>query len=134
MLKDWFEVSKEGLAKILERKGKEFALFELLQNGWDEPGVTKVSVTLEYRGRNKALLAVEDDAPEGFKDLSHAFTLFADSTKKSNPEQRGRFNLGEKLVLAICDESDHPHHQGRHPVRRGGSAHVTDKAAGWQPH
>jgi hypothetical protein len=103
-MKNWFEVSKEGLAKILERKGKEFALFELLQNGWDEPGVTKVSLTLEYRGRNKALLVVEDDAPEGFKDLSHAFTLFADSAKKSNPEQRGRFNLGEKLVLAICNE------------------------------
>jgi hypothetical protein len=47
---------------------------------------------------------VEDDAPEGFRDLRHAFTLFAESTKKANPEQRGRFNLGEKLVLAICDE------------------------------
>jgi hypothetical protein len=36
--------------------------------------------------------------------LTHAFTLFADSAKKANPEQRGRFNLGEKLVLAISDE------------------------------
>src|SRR5207249_4486230 len=103
-MKNWFEVDKQGLAKILERRGKEFALFELIQNGWDEPGVTKVSVSLEYRGWNKALLVVEDDAPEGFHDLSHAFTLFADSAKKTNPEQRGRFNLGEKLVLAICDE------------------------------
>src|SRR6266516_3112610 len=50
------------------------------------------------------MLVVEDDAPEGFKDLSHAFTLFASSSKKTNPEQRGRFNLGEKLVLAISDE------------------------------
>jgi hypothetical protein len=103
-MKNWFEVDRQGLAKILERKGKEFVLFELIQNAWDEPGVTKVSVTLEYRGRNKAWLVVEDDAPEGFKDLSHAFTLFADSAKKANPEQRGRFNLGEKLVLAISDE------------------------------
>src|SRR5437762_12841988 len=102
--KNWFEVDKEGLAKILERKGKEFALFELIQNAWDEPGVTKVSASLEYRGRNRALLVVEDDAPEGFRNLSHAFTLFAESGKKSNPEQRGRFNLGEKLVLALCDE------------------------------
>lgn len=103
-MKNWFEVDKQGLAQILERKGKEFVLFELVQNSWDEPGVTKVSVTLEYRGRNKARLVVEDDAPEGFKDLSHAFTLFAESAKKSNPEQRGRFNFGEKLVLAISDE------------------------------
>ena len=67
-MKNWFEVNKQGLAKILERKGKEFALFELIQNTWDEPGVTKVSVTLDYQGRNKARLIVEDDAPEGFKD------------------------------------------------------------------
>src|SRR5438874_10671265 len=103
-MKKWFEVSKQGLARILERKGKEFAVFELVQNGYDEPGVTRVSVSLEYAGRNKARLIVEDDSPEGFKDLTHAFTLFADSTKKANPEQRGRFNLGEKLVLAISDE------------------------------
>jgi hypothetical protein len=103
-MKNWFEVDKQGLARLLERKGKEFVLFELLQNSWDEPGVTKVRVSLEYQGRNRAVLVVEDDAPEGFRDLSHAFTLFADSAKKANPEQRGRFNLGEKLVLAISDE------------------------------
>ncbi|MBE0545434.1 MAG: hypothetical protein IH623_29190 [Verrucomicrobia bacterium] len=100
----WFEVDKQGLAQILERKGKEFTLFELVQNAWDEPGVTTVNVTLEVQGRNRARLVVEDDAPDGFKDLSHAFTLFAESAKKANPEQRGRFNLGEKLVLAISDE------------------------------
>jgi hypothetical protein len=103
-MKNWFEVDKQGLARLLERKGKEFVLFELIQNGWDEPGVTKVSVSLDYQGQNWALLAVEDDAREGLGDLSHAFTLFADSAKKTNPEQRGRFNLGEKLVLAVSDE------------------------------
>ncbi len=36
--------------------------------------------------------------------MTHAFTLFAESAKKANPEQRGRFNLGEKLVLAVSDE------------------------------
>jgi hypothetical protein len=97
-------VDKQGLARLLERKGKEFVLFELIQNGWDEAGVTKVTVSLEHHGRNRAVLVVEDDAPEGFRDLSHAFTLFADSAKKADPEQRGRFNLGEKLVLAISDE------------------------------
>src|SRR5690349_17135775 len=50
-MKNWFEVDRQGLAQILERKGKEFALFELIQNGWDEPGVTKVTVSLEHRGR-----------------------------------------------------------------------------------
>jgi hypothetical protein len=29
-------------------------------------------------------MVVEDDAPEGFKDLSHAFTLFADSATSAS--------------------------------------------------
>jgi hypothetical protein len=101
---DWFNVDKKGLAKLLERKGLAFAVFELIQNAWDEPGVTRVEVRLwPVQGEAKAELAVSDDAPEGFKDLSHAYTLFAESKKKANPEQRGRFNVGEKLVLALCD-------------------------------
>jgi hypothetical protein len=41
---NWFEVDKEGLARILERKGKEFTLFDLIQNAWDEPGISRVTV------------------------------------------------------------------------------------------
>jgi hypothetical protein len=48
-------------------------------------------------------LTVEDDSPEGFKDLGHAYTLFAESYKRANPEQRGQYNFGEKLVLAVCE-------------------------------
>jgi DNA topoisomerase VI subunit B len=104
-MNNWFEVDKAGLAKILARKGLESAVFELIQNAWDEDGVTTVKVSLESIGHGRARLRVEDDAPAGFSDLSHAFTLFAESKKKANPEKRGRFNLGEKLVLAICSEA-----------------------------
>lgn len=103
--REWFTVDREGLAKILQRKGPEFAIFELVQNAWDEAGVTKVTVELESISHTRARLLVEDDAPDGFKDLTHAFTLFAESAKKSSATQRGRFNLGEKLVLAIMDEA-----------------------------
>lgn len=99
-----FVVSKKGLAKLLERKGKSFAVIELLQNAWDEV-VTRVDVTLERVNGNHWKLVVEDDNPEGFKDLSHAYTLFADSLKKGDPTKRGRFNLGEKLVIALCDKA-----------------------------
>ena len=99
---NWFDVDKAGLAKLLERKGsKRFAIFELVQNCWDE-NPTYVEVYLECIGRGMARLLVMDDNPEGFVDLSHAFTLFAESNKKSNPKLRGRWNLGEKLVLALC--------------------------------
>lgn len=107
MKSEWFSVDRAGLGKILRRRGIEFAVFELIQNAWDEEGVTTVDVSLvpDEERRGHAVLKISDDAPGGFKDLSHAFTLFADSAKKSAPEKRGRFNLGEKLVLALCDSA-----------------------------
>jgi len=101
----WFEVDKDGLAKLLKRKGPEFILYELVQNAWDT-GATRVTVELlAIPGRPHAKLRVEDDDPDGFKFLSHGYVLFAESVKKGDPTKRGRFNLGEKLVLAACEEA-----------------------------
>ena len=104
--RQWFDVSRAGLGKQAEEHGKGRLIGELVQNALDEPGVTQVAVTLALvPGRPLADLTVEDDAPEGFRDLSHAYTLFADSYKRANPEQRGQFNLGEKMVLAVCEQA-----------------------------
>ena len=127
---DWFTVDKEGLAALLERKGKASAVLELVQNAWDAPGVTTVSVTLTPSGRGRAALVVEDDSPDGFADLTHAYTLFAPSAKVHDETKRGRFNLGEKLVLAICDEAEVVstrgaflfNHEGRKALRSKRSA------------
>ncbi len=100
----WFVVDKEGLRKTLERKGKAFAIYELLQNGYDEAS-TEVSVTLSQPVDGKSTLICIDDAPLGYTDLSHAHTMFAESKKKSNEKKRGRFNVGEKHVLALCDSA-----------------------------
>lgn len=105
-----FEVDKAGLAKLLARKGKEFAIVELVQNAWDED-TTTVHITLERidaeqdRPAGRWKLVVEDDNPEGFADLRHAYTLFAESAKKADETKRGRFNLGEKLVVAVCESA-----------------------------
>lgn len=102
---EWFAVDRKGLAQILERRGKEFAVLELLSNAWDQ-NVTTVDVTLAAMDKRATYeLVVTDDDPDGFADLRHAFTLFAPSIKKGDAEKRGRFNLGEKLVLALCDEA-----------------------------
>jgi hypothetical protein len=103
-LSHWFEVDKEGLAKLLERvRSKGFVVLELIQNSWDADGTTKVRVELTpVPNKATAVLRVEDDAPDGFSDLRHAFTLFAESEKKKDPTKRGRFDVGEKLVLALC--------------------------------
>lgn len=99
----WFDVDKAGLRNLLAGRSKAFVLFELLQNAWDE-NTSKVSLSLErVAGTRRVRVSVEDDNPTGFADLSHAFTLFANSAKKADPDKRGRFNLGEKLVLALCN-------------------------------
>lgn len=102
---DWFIVDKVGLSKLLEQKGKVFAVFELISNCLDTKA-SFIAVTLSPTpGKPYAEIIVEDDDPQGFKNLAHAFTLFAESEKKSDVEKRGRFNLGEKLVLALCSEA-----------------------------
>jgi hypothetical protein len=106
MSKRWFEVDTNGLGKQAEEYSKGRLLAELIQNSLDEAGVTQIAVTLALvPGRPLADLMVEDDAPEGFRDLSHAYTLHAESYKRGNPEQRGRYNLGEKFVLAVCENA-----------------------------
>ena len=35
-MKNWFEVSKEGLKELQLRKPKHYVLRELVQNAWDE--------------------------------------------------------------------------------------------------
>jgi len=103
---EWFEGSKKGLEKIARRRGLSYVLFELVQNAWDT-GARRVSVTFRpIEGRPLVDMAVTDDDPDGFKDLAHAWTLFAESEKKGDPEKRGRFNLGEKLVLAVCESAE----------------------------
>lgn len=99
-----FEVDKEGLRKLLTKRGPGFAVWELIQNAWDEDA-HEVMVGLTKLPRGKARLVVRDDDPDGFTDLRHAYTLFAESEKKVDAEKRGRFNIGEKLVIAICEEA-----------------------------
>ncbi len=104
-MNNWFDVDKEGLARILKRRGLEFVAFELISNAWDSKA-TSVDILLEpVPNKRLAKMIVTDNDPEGFKDITHAYTMFADSLRRDDPEARGRFNLGEKLVLAIATEA-----------------------------
>lgn len=100
-----FEVDKAGLAKLLARRGRQFVVAELIQNAWDQQ-VTRVNVSFVPLGDGRYQLTVEDDDPNGFADLTHAYTLFAESNKKGDETKRGRFNLGEKLVIAVCETAE----------------------------
>jgi hypothetical protein len=102
----WFSVDKQGLGRQAEEQGKGRLVGELIQNALDEAGVTKIDVTLAMvSAQELADLSVEDDSAEGFSDLSHSYTLYATSAKRTDPTKRGQFNLGEKLVLAVCEQA-----------------------------
>ncbi|MCU1301997.1 MAG: hypothetical protein JWQ87_2281 [Candidatus Sulfotelmatobacter sp.] len=100
----WLDVDLVGLGKVLARRGKEFLVYELVQNAWDEK-CTQVDISLPRPQGGLTRLTVTDDAPGGFKKLTHAFTLFAESYKKTHATQRGAFNAGDKFVLALCEQA-----------------------------
>lgn len=100
-MSEWFQIDKAGLAAILERRGKFFAVAELVSNAWDS-GSETVAISLSpIPGQAFAVLEVEDRG-EGFADLDEARTMFARSRRAGEASKRGRFNVGEKLVLACC--------------------------------
>jgi len=98
----WFEVDKEGLRKLQEGKSKTYIIRELVQNAWDE-NISSCSIDISQSGSTIQII-VKDDSPEGFRDIRHAYTLYADTYKRADISKRGRFNLGEKQVFAICDK------------------------------
>lgn len=102
--KSWVEVDLDGLRKKLRRRGIRFALYEPIQNALDED-VTRVDVTLPRPEHGYTTLTVADDSPTGFRDLADAYTMFKESYKQTDATKRGLFNLGEKLVLALCEEA-----------------------------
>ena len=102
-IKPWFEVDRDGLRELQEGKPKHHILRELIQNAWDE-NISECEVFITWE-KGLASITVIDDSPEGFRDLSHAYTLFAPTYKRAEPNKRGRFNLGEKQIISICKEA-----------------------------
>jgi hypothetical protein len=104
----WLEIDITGFRRTLERKGKAWAIFELVQNAWDTEA-TLVEVTLtkpkNVEGQLISTLICKDNDPDGYRNLDEAHTLFASSSKKADPTKRGRFNAGEKQVLAMCESA-----------------------------
>lgn len=95
-------VDRKGLAKKLANRPKGHLIFELIQNCWDEDvKVVRVDAQM-LKGTPYCRIVVTDDAPLGFQNLESVYTLFRDSKKTDDPEKRGRFELGEKLVAAVA--------------------------------
>lgn len=100
-MKEWFSVSVEGLKELQQGKPKIYIIRELIANAWDEQ-ITECKVNF-YFVEGKVTIIVEDDCPEGFVDLQDSFTLFKHTNKRADPNKRGRYCLGEKQSISICD-------------------------------
>ena len=98
----WFEVDRKGLAEVAKRRGMAFIVTEPVQNAWDED-ITECAIQMTaVPGKPQVELIVTDDSPDGFRDMADSYMMFRQSYKLANPEQRGRFNIGEKLLLAVA--------------------------------
>lgn len=108
-MKDWFVAHKDGMRQIaerlVERRGMGILVAELYQNVMDTEATECLMSIKKVPNRPLAEITVTDNDPKGFVDLSHAWTVFAPSTKKIDPTKAGRFNLGEKMVLSFCKEA-----------------------------
>jgi hypothetical protein len=106
MSQSWFEVSPKGLRKTLSQKDKFFLITETVSNAWDAEGCTRVDINLTKPDEHGfSWLTATDNAPKGFTDISHAYMMYAESEKKDKSNKRGRFNAGEKDVIAMSVEA-----------------------------
>ncbi len=101
--KNWFDVDTNGLRQLQLRKPKHYVVRELIQNAFDE-NIKECRLTTLWQD-GLAEIIVKDDNPEGFKNITHAYTLFAPTDKLKNPEKRGRFNMGEKQAISLCEKA-----------------------------
>lgn len=125
MSKNWFEVDKKGLQALQAGKSKTFIIRELVQNAFDE-NIRKCEVFINWNSSDVSIRVV-DDNPEGFQYLSHAYTLYADTYKRKDVKKRGRFNLGEKEVLSICDYAEISTTKGTIVFDNEGRKHLKSK-------
>ena len=98
------EVDKAGLGRVLARRGIEFAALELIQNAFDEAGVSSVFVRLDRAGRGKHTLKVchgtacHVNGAEGL-DLALKTELGVDAGETTDD---GEFSVEKVACLGCC--------------------------------
>ena len=94
-----FNVNTEGMRQLHADRNPEELIKELVQNAFDEE-VSTCQIVVEKQV-DGVLITVTDDGP-GFADIADAYTLMGETSKRMDPEKRGRFNLGDKEVISVA--------------------------------
>lgn len=99
-----FAVSDQGMRELQADREPWMLVKELIQNAWDEsPCATQCEVTVTVGDYNTQVV-VTDDGP-GFAYLPDAWTLMGATPKRANPLKRGRFNMGDKEIIAAASKA-----------------------------
>jgi len=86
-----FEIDTEGF-KIQMSEMKLWRLIqEIISNSFDEMPVTEISCDIHENKKNQIIVEITDNG-NGFRDEKDIYTLFKDSYKRVNKNQRGRYS------------------------------------------
>lgn len=107
-----FDIDIKGLAEINGGRSPLRLACEPIANAFDEARgyggkpletrPTRVEVTTDLCNNPRGVaLSVSDDGP-GFADIRDAYTLFGTTAKRSDPTVAGRFNAGDKQLVAVA--------------------------------
>ena len=98
-MKNRFEISAIGMKMLHEGRPLWQLVKELIANCFDEE-ISLCSVSINTVGKGIIEVIVEDDG-QGFIDIEDSWTLMKPTPKRSNPNVRGRFNIGEKELISV---------------------------------
>ncbi len=106
-----FDVNIEGLKELEAGREPAHLAFEPVANVFDEARgygdedrkrPTICHVTLEYSANPRGVRLIVEDDGAGFSDERDIYTFFGTSAKRDTPGVAGRFNSGEKLLIAAA--------------------------------
>ena len=137
-----FEVNVKGLQEIIGGADEWRHPIEIVANVFDEYNgyaegkrrPTFCEVTFTKEGNSPATLTVTDDGA-GFDEVSDIWTFFRTTQMRTNAKVSGRFNAGEKQLVALAKEAKIV--TGSHTVefvdgKRNHTHHRTEQRQGTQ--
>ena len=105
-----FEIDDKGFRTQMSEVPLWRLVQEIISNSFDEKAVqtVKCDITQVQVGDDSEFdylrVKITDDG-KGFRDLKDIYTLYADSYKRTNTKQSGRFNEGEKRFIAVAESA-----------------------------
>ncbi|MEO0249679.1 MAG: hypothetical protein ABIN58_09140 [candidate division WOR-3 bacterium] len=99
----WFDVDKEGLAKVLARRGKGFVVTELIQNAYDSWPIPPTAVLLVGdTGGIPHWVGIGADSPATFTSL---VLWHAASARSFGSASKERMRAKSRTSRWICDST-----------------------------